>query len=889
MKQMRWILLVLFCFLLTLQWSCSSSKSVQKSTPIVEETSIMEEIGQDITTSDSTAEASDVPVIIEEIYQSKATKRWELLHMDLAVSFSWENQHVFGEATLSVSPYFYNDSVIILDAKNFDVAKVTLVQDQKDLIYMYDTRKLIILLGQVYTRKDTLQLHIKYTAKPAERPNIAGGSAITSDQGLFFINPKGNIKGKPRQIWTQGETSYNSCWFPTIDAPNQRMSHSIKITVEENFATLSNGLLRSSVMLGNGLRTDHWVMDQPHAPYLVMMAIGEFATVKDKWRNIDLTYYVEPPFKDHAKDIFAHTPEMLEFFSKKYGVAYPWQKYDQVIVRDYVSGAMENTTAVIFGDFVQRTKRQLMDDGNDKIVAHELAHHWFGNLVTCADWSQLTLNEGFANYAEYLWLEHKYGYQEAEMHRREELEGYLSSLQYGGTKNLIRYNYADEEEMFDAHSYNKGGLVLHALRKYVGDEAFDESLKLYLTAHAYSAVEVHQLRLAFEKVTGEDMSWFFNQWFLDKGHPIVEVDMKHDAINSSVKLDFKQTQDPSSHRSVFILPMEIDVYYKDGSKERIQHTLSERIGFLEFPVKELPLDVIVDPERTLLAEIMETWAVDEEMLLNRVLNTNHPAVRIEGITGLLDMASDRIDEVIPKLLNDEFWLMRLLGLQVMSPNLAEGAYNSTIKEIALKDSNKNVRYQALEKVTETSVGKDDKLLETILEKGMLESGDIIAKALTAYKDLAPSQAEGWKNRLVQDDDPAVITALVGWLSADADTTQMTYVKEQYRKITSYDAITYMTNVYDLMVAVQDWDKAVELADYYANFILVEDAQPLQRFGVMQFIASVSAELTNMILEDGQVDIQKATKQYEKLIQNFERIAKAETNPQLKSAYDYIKP
>jgi aminopeptidase N len=886
MKRIHWRLLLGLFVLLALQWACSGSKSGQQSTQISDKPTVKVE---ETTPPEEAVVSVSEPEIPEEIYQSKATKRWELLHMDLAVSFSWEQQYVFGEATLSLKPYFYNDSVIILDAKNFDIEKVTLVNTQRDLIYLYDTRKLIILLGQEFTRKDTLQVSIKYTAKPAERSNIAGSAAITSDQGLFFINPQGKIKGKPRQIWTQGETSYNSCWFPTIDAPNQRMTHRIKITIEEDFVTLSNGLLQSSVKLGNGLRTDHWVMDKPHAPYLVMMAIGEFAAVKDQWRNIDLTYYVEKPFKDYAKDIFAHTPEMLDFFSAKYGVVYPWQKYDQVIVRDYVSGAMENTTAVIFGDFVQRTKRQLMDDGNDKIVAHELAHHWFGNLVTCADWSQLTLNEGFANYAEYLWLEHKYGYQEAEMHRREELEGYLSSLQYGGTKNLIRYNYADEEEMFDAHSYNKGGLVLHSLRKYVGDEAFDAALKLYLATNAYSAVEVHQLRLAFEKTTGEDLSWFFNQWFLDKGHPTLEVNMMYDGIGSSIRLDFRQIQDPAAHRSLFILPVEVDVFYADGSKERIQYTMRERRGSLEIPVKERPLDVIVDPERTLLAEIEESWAVDEEMLLNRVINIDHPAVRIEGITGLMDIGSDLVDKVAPILLHDEFWLMRLLGVQILSPDLAQDTYKSLLKEMALTDGNKNVRFQALEKIAELEVENDPKFLETILQKGMNESGEVIAKALTTYKVMAPAQAESWKNKLIQDDDPAVITALVGWLAADGDTTQLTYIKEQYRKITSYDAISYMTNVYDLMLSVQDWDKAVELADHYANFILEEDAQPLQRFGVMQYIASVSAELTNMILEDSQVDIQKVTKQYERLIQHFERIAKAETNPQLKSAYDYIKP
>jgi aminopeptidase N len=208
-------------------------------------------------------------------------------------------------------------------------------------------------------------------------------------------------------------------------------------------------MIRSNNLEG-GLRQDHWVMDQPHAPYLFMLAIGEFSITRDTWRGKELGYWVEPKYASFAKDIFNHTPEMLTFFSEKFGLEYPWKKYHQVVVRDYVSGAMENTTAVIFGDFVQKTRRQLLLDNNDKIVAHEMAHHWFGNYVTCESWSNLTMNEGFANYAEYLWLEHKYGRAEADIHREQELNAYLESTANGDTRHLIRFEYEQEEEMFDA-------------------------------------------------------------------------------------------------------------------------------------------------------------------------------------------------------------------------------------------------------------------------------------------------------------------------------------------------------------------------------------------------------------------------------------------------------
>ena len=216
------------------------------------------------------------------------------------------------------------------------------------------------------------------------------------------------------------------------------------ITVEDRFKTLSNGLLENSTKNADGTRTDYWVMNKPHAPYLFMMAIGEFAVVKDDWNGMLLEYYVEPAYEKDAKMIFNYTDEMLTFFSDRLGVKYPWPKYAQVVVRDYVSGAMENTTGVIFGDFVQQTTRELIDGhkGNERIVAHELIHHWFGDLVTCESWSNLPLNEAFANYGEYLWFEHKYGKDAADLHRYQETQGYFAqanSVQHP----LIDFHYKE--------------------------------------------------------------------------------------------------------------------------------------------------------------------------------------------------------------------------------------------------------------------------------------------------------------------------------------------------------------------------------------------------------------------------------------------------------------
>src|SRR5690606_29186550 len=197
------------------------------------------------------------------------------------------------------------------------------------------------------------------------------------------------------------------------------------------------------------------------------------------------------------------------FFSEKLGVEYPWDKYHQIVVRDYVSGAMENTGAVIFGDFVYKNKRELLDANDQSIIAHELFHHWFGDLVTAESWSNLTLNESFANYSQYLWDEHRFGLDEADYQAEGEADGYYQTGQSQGYHDLVWFDYDNKEQMFDGHSYNKGGRILHMLRNYIGDDAFFKALNIYLTQNKFKAAEFHQLRLAFEEVTGEDLNWFF--------------------------------------------------------------------------------------------------------------------------------------------------------------------------------------------------------------------------------------------------------------------------------------------------------------------------------------------------------------------------------------------
>lgn len=652
------------------------------------------------TQGDSTAQtkiATDTSKALPVLPLRTSKRRlYDLLHTKLELSFDWKKQHVLGKATLLLRPYFYAQDSVTLDAKGFDIHSVKLITTQnneefeQDLKYQYNQRKLNIRLDKTYQRQESLTLEIAYTAKPEELPQ-GGSDAITSDKGLYFINPTGKNPYLPTQIWTQGETEASSCWFPTIDSPNERCTQEMYITVAKKYKTLSNGELVYSRENANNTRTDYWRMDLPHAPYLFMLVVGDFAIHKDKWQGKEVSYYVDKPYLKYAKGIFGRTPEMLSFFSKKLNYPFPWNKYAQVVVHQFVSGAMENTTASVFNEGLQIDDRALLDAHWDGIIAHELFHQWFGNLVTCESWSNLTLNEAFANYAEYLWAEHKYGVDEADYLAQIELRGYLTEADSKQVP-LIRYRYANREDMFDAHSYNKGGRVLHMLRKYVGDEAFWRSLNLYLTQNKYKSVETHQLRLAFEQVTGLDLRWFFEQWFFKAGHPAIRV--KHRYENGKVTLTTQQVNDSSEF--VYRLPLKVAIW-SNNQRKVIPIEITQKNQTFSFEINAKPNAVIFDAEQQLLGLIAHK-KTDAELAYQHEHEPTFKA-RMEVIDKLFNrkQLSPILEKVVTRALMDRFWAIRQRAIEKISiyENLQTFALIQTLLIIAQEDPKPLVRATAI--------------------------------------------------------------------------------------------------------------------------------------------------------------------------------------------------
>jgi len=797
------------------------------------------------------------------VYRGSYKLENDIIHTALDLKFDWAKEHVLGKATLTIKPWFYAVDKITLDAKDFDIHKINYAGQSTPLKYEYDNQRLTILLGKTIKRGEEYKLEIDYTAKPAELGGQGGSAAITSDQGLFFINPKNEDPEKPQQIWTQGETEWNSRWFPTTDKPNERCTQEMYLTVDDKYVTLSNGLLKSSKKNADGTRTDYWKMDMPHAPYLFMIAVGEFAVVKETWENIPLEYYVEPAYKADAKKIFNHTPEMLSFFSKITGVKYPWQKYSQIIVRDYVSGAMENTTGVIFGDFVQKTERELIDNHNDGIVAHEMFHHWFGDYVTCESWANLTMNEGFANYSEYLWFEHKYGREEADRHRRNEMNGYLVSVEQSGTHPLIYWGYDNKEDMFDAHSYNKGGLVLHMLRNLVGDEAFFAGLEKYLKDNALTSVEAHDLRLAFEEVTGQDLKWFFDQWFFASGHPQLKV--SYDLQPNQVAVTVEQTQNPDAFPAIFILPFAIDIYTADGKSTRHDVVLENRKQTFNLKTNGQSALVNFDADRILLAEVDETQSAEDYIFQYK--NAPLYADKYEALSNLAEVETSAAKTVFAKALTDSFWEIR--GLAIRSADKADPVVITKLKSIAQSDVNSKVRAAALSTLGSTG----NKAFQPLLEKAAKteKAYSAIAAALGGLAEVDKDAALKMAVPLEKETNTEILNALGEVYSKAGAVDKLSFYEKHWNDLDIYATFALFENYYSLLKQSDDTTitaSATKLNEFATNL----DNSPWKRFGSIK----VLHDLKSNYLDQGM------NTKAEPIAIMLNRIKERETNEQLKA-------
>ncbi len=750
----------------------------------------------------------------KKIYRASATKVNDLVNTRLEVKFDYAKSYMYGKAWITLKPHFYPTDSLSLDAKGMDLHKVAIVRNGKDepLKYNYDGLILSIHLDKTYKKQQEYTVFIDYTSKPNEL-KVQGSAAITDAKGLYFINPLGEEKDKPTQIWTQGETESNSAWFPTIDKPNQKTTEDITMTVPSKYVSLSNGLLVSQTQNGDGTRTDHWKMDLPHAPYLFFMGVGDFTIVKDYYKGKEVSYYVEKEYGPVARRIFGHTPEMIAFYSRITGIDYPWPKYAQIVGRDYVSGAMENTTSTLHAEAAQQDARELTDaNGWEDIIAHELFHQWFGDLVTCESWSNITLNESFADYSETLWNEYKYGKDAGDAVNFAGLQSYLQQPD-NAAKDLVRFYYADREDVFDGVSYPKGGRILNMLRNYVGDSAFFASLHLYLTTNKFKSAEAQNLRLAFEEVTGQDLNWYWNQWYYGSGHPKLTIDYAYDDTARTVKVIVNQEQETGK---LFQLPVAIDIY-NGAAKERHKVWIRDKTDTFSFSYANRPDLVNVDGDKILLCEKKDNKTLDN--FIHQYKYAGSFMDRHEAIDYCAQNQDDpKAMELLKAALNDRFFKIRsyALGRIDLKKEAVKSAMEPIIAGLAAHDPSRVVKARAIEVLGKY---KKPEYRDLFLQGAHDSSYTVAGNSLEALAAIDSVAALSLAKQLVKQPAKAKLSSAISSVFIQfGDESVFDVVTDKFDKMpVSQSKFDFMPLYASMLGKVKDMDKLKKGVDLIITF------------------------------------------------------------------------
>ena len=567
----------------------------------------------------------------------------DVRHIRLDLSFDFDAKKVMGRCTTTLAAI--NDG---LDHVEFDAVELTIhrvLRGDAPLPYAYDGRKLKVSLDRACASGDEFVIGIDYEAQPR--------------RGMYFIGPDDAYPDKPREIWTQGEDEDSRYWFPCYDYPNDKATSEIVATVPAHLRAVSNGkLIAEQADQRAKTKTYHWRQEVPHSAYLMTLCVGPYVEISDSYDGIPIVYYVHPGREDDARRAFGNTPRMVQFFSEQIGVRYPYDKYAQVAVNDFIFGGMENTSATTQTAETLHDARAHLDFSSDPLVAHELAHQWWGDLLTCRDWAHGWLNEGFATYFETLWLEHDKGEAEFRYALHQEAHEYFEEDSKEYRRPIVCNMYSEPIELFDRHLYEKGGLVLHMLRFVLGDALFWKAMHHYCEAYRGQNVITTDLQRAIEHATGKNLDWFFDEWVYKAGHPELEVTYTWDDAAMLAHVTVKQKQQSSASDAagfttpLFRMPVVID-FDVGGTRTEFRVELASREQGFHFPLPARPQMVRFDPRNWLLKTLQ--FHPGKDLLLYQL---KHDEV-MGRVFAAHALAADSDPQVIAALrealLHDAFW------------------------------------------------------------------------------------------------------------------------------------------------------------------------------------------------------------------------------------------
>jgi aminopeptidase N len=599
-------------------------------------------------------------------------------HIALDLALEVERKAFSGTATLDVTRVDPGATEIALDAVGFDLASVEVADARAKKIafapaaHVYDGETLRVTLPKELA---AARIRVTYSAVPR--------------RGMYFLAPDEHVTDRPRQVWTQCQDEDARAIFPCHDKPHVKQTTELRVRVPEGWYALSNGEL-----ISEDKDVFHWKMSEPHPSYLFTLVAGEFTRIDDEpVDGVPVSYLVPRGREVDGKRTFGRTREMIRHFGQLFGVPYPWNKYAQVVVSDFIFGGMENTTATTMYEHVLIDERAALDISSDDIIAHELAHQWFGDLVTCRDWSQAWLNEGFATFMEHVDRESHKGRDEYDYGLKGDLESYLSEARGRYKRAIVCQDYDAPIDIFDRHLYEKGGLVLHLLRRELGDALFFRGVGLYLTRHRKGVVETRDLMRALEEVSGRSLEQFFEQWVHRPGHAELDVKIEHDGEVCTVSV--KQTQDrtppghgahqgtPDNVTPLFAFDLALDLVFEKETRREVRR-VDQAAQTFSFRVPTRPRFVVVDPELAVLGEVKIEAPAD--MLRAQLTGAASARGRMAATPGLGRLDDPPSTRALAETLasDAEFWGVRAEAADALANQRSEAAFAALESAAATK-------------------------------------------------------------------------------------------------------------------------------------------------------------------------------------------------------------
>ncbi len=592
-------------------------------------------------------------------------------HLKLEFDFDLRNREVHGIATTTFHPRIDELDTAVFDAVDLDVESVTDGEGER-LEFAVGDRTLSVHLGGACPADEPITTVVRYRCRPR--------------RGLYFNAPDPGYPDRPTQIWTQGQPEDSPHYFPCLDFPGEKFTTEVVATVPLGWTAVSNGRLESQRDDRRRRRsTFHWVQDLPHPAYLVTLTAGEFDAVEDRARSVPTPYYGATGTAAALRRAFGRTPEMVRFFSDAIGVDYPWAKYATIAIADFIFGGMENTSATTMTDTVLHDERAHEDvvEMCDSLSAHELAHQWFGDLLTCREWSHGWLNESFATYFDALFVEHHRGWDAFRHDVMEKANQYLDEDAKHYRRPIVENVYRDPIDIFDRHLYERGSVVLDMLRYNLGDDLWWRAIHHYVETHRERDVLTHDLQRAVEEATGRNMDWFFDQWVWKAGHPEFKATYEWDRDHRLATVHLAQTQQPDALTSIYRTPIEIG-FMVGGDFRRFTRQVTEASHAFVFELAEEPAFVSIDPAGRVLKTL--DFEPGEGQLRARLAGDPEAVGRIDAAKALAKVGTPRAFEALrAALLNDrEAPFVRAEIAAALGGTKAEGALDALVEAVAVE-------------------------------------------------------------------------------------------------------------------------------------------------------------------------------------------------------------